>query len=118
MVGRIEAGYKADIALLDLRDAAFTPLNHAPRQLVYSETGRSVRHVVVDGRQVLDGGRAVMIDEAALYDDIERLMPALLGDLDAVRVRNRRLMPYVEEAHRRTLAVDVDLNRFAPGDPA
>lgn len=118
VVGRIEAGYKADIALLDLRDAAFTPLNHAPRQLVYSETGRSVRHVVVDGRQVLDGGRAVMIDEAALYDDIERLMPALLGDLDAVRVRNRRLMPYVEEAHRRTLAVDVDLNRFAPGDPA
>ena len=117
-VGRLEAGFKADVTLLDLRDAAFTPLNHAPRQLVYSETGRSVRHVVVDGRLVLENGRAATIDEAGLYDDIERLMPALMKDLEAIRLRNQRLLPYVEEAHRRTLALDVGLNRFAPGDPA
>jgi guanine deaminase len=118
VVGRLEAGYKADIALLDLRDAALSPLNHAPRQLVYSETGRSVRHVLVDGRLVLENGRAATIDEPALYDDIERLMPSLLKDLEAIRKRNQQLLPYVEEAHRRTLALDVALNRFAPGDPA
>jgi hypothetical protein len=44
-------------------------------------------------------------------------MPVLLKDLDSIRVRNRRLLPYVEEAHRRTLALDVGLDRFAPGDP-
>jgi guanine deaminase len=116
-VGRIEAGRKADIALLDLRDSAFLPLNDATRQLVYSETGRAVRHVIVDGRLVLEDGRATGIDEGALHDEIERLMPVLLKDLDSIRVRNRRLLPYVEEAHRRTLALDVGLDRFAPGDP-
>ena len=116
-LGRIEAGRKADIVLLDLHDPAFMPLNDALRQLVYSETGRAVRHVLVDGRLVLEHGRATLVDEAALYEEIERLMPTLLADLAAVRRRNEKLLPYVEEAHRRTLAVDVGLERFAPGDP-
>jgi 5-methylthioadenosine/S-adenosylhomocysteine deaminase len=117
-VGRLQAGYKADIVLLDLHEPAFMPLNDAVRQLVYSETGRAVRHVLVDGRPVLENGRATGIDEQSLYEEIERLVPALMQDLQALRVRNERLLPYVEEAHRRTLAVDVGLNRFAPGDPA
>lgn len=117
-LGRIAAGRKADITLLSLRDPAFAPLNDAVRQLVYTEPGRSVRHVIVDGRLLIDNGRATMVDEDALYADVERLMPALLRDLEAIRKRNERLMPYVEEAHRRALALDVGLNRFMPGDPS
>ena len=116
-LGRIEAGRKADIVLLDLHEPGFAPLNDAVRQLVYSETGRAVRHVLVDGELVLENGRAARLDEAALYGELERLMPALRRDLAAIVRRNQKLLPYVEEAHRRTLALDVGLERFAPGDP-
>jgi hypothetical protein len=58
------------------------------------------------------------IDEDALYAEIEDLMPVLEKDLAAIRARNETLMPYVAEAHRRTLEVDVGLNRFVAGDPA
>ena len=116
-VGRIAPGYKADITLLELRDPAFVPLNDAVRQLVYSEPGRAVRHVIVDGRLLIENGRATMLDEDALYAEIERLMPALLEDLAAIRKRNARLMPFVEEANRRTRALDVGLDRFVPENP-
>src|SRR5207249_662464 len=111
-LGRIAPGRKADITLLSLRDPAFAPLNDAVRQLVYTEPGRSVRHVIVDGRLAIENGRATLLDEDALYGDVERLMPALMRELEAIRKRNERLMPYVEEAHRRTLALDVGLDRY------
>jgi cytosine/adenosine deaminase-related metal-dependent hydrolase len=111
-IGRIAPGRKADITLLSLRDPAFAPLNDAVRQLVYTEPGRSVRHVIVDGRLVIENGRAAMLDEDTLYADIERLMPALLRDLEAIRKRNEPLMPYVEEANRRTLALDLGVDRY------
>jgi 5-methylthioadenosine/S-adenosylhomocysteine deaminase len=111
-IGRIAPGRKADITLLSLRDPAFTPLNDAVRQLVYTEPGRSVRHVIVDGRVVIENGRATMLDEDDLYQDIERLMPALMHDLEAIRKRNEALMPYVLEANRRTMALDLGMDRF------
>ena len=111
-IGRIAPGRKADITLLSLRDPAFTPLNDAIRQLVYTEPGRSVRHVIVDGRVVIENGRATMLDEDDLYQEIERLMPALMRDPEAIRKRNERLMPYVLEANRRTMALDLGMDRF------
>ena len=111
-IGRIEPGRKADITLLTLRDPAFVPLNEAVRQLVYTEPGRSVRHVIVDGRVVLENGRATTLDEDALYAEVERLMPALRRELEAIRSRNERLLPYVAQAHARTAALELGLDRY------
>jgi len=111
-IGRIEPGRKADITLLTLRDPAFVPLNEAVRQLVYTEPGRSVRHVIVDGRVVLENGRATTVDEEALYAEVERLMPALRRELEAIRSRNERLLPYVAQAHARTAALELGLDRY------
>jgi cytosine/adenosine deaminase-related metal-dependent hydrolase len=116
-VGRLAAGYKADITLLDLTDPAFLPLNDATRQLVYSECSRAVRHVVVDGKVVLRDGRCTTVDEQALFGELESLMPRLQEDLAAVRTRAAKYLPYVEEAHRRALATDVGLDRLLPGVP-
>lgn len=116
-VGRIAPGYKADLVLFSLADPAFVPLNDAVRQLVLTEPGRSIRTVVVDGRVVLENGRCASIDEDALYAEIERLMPVLERDLAQVREHNAALMPYIAEAHRRTLALDVGLDRFVAGTP-
>ena len=52
-VGDIQPGMIADLALIDLTDLAYLPLNSVARQLVFSETGRGVQTVLVDGRVVL-----------------------------------------------------------------
>jgi cytosine/adenosine deaminase-related metal-dependent hydrolase len=116
-VGRIAPGMRADITLVTLDDPSFVPLNDAVRQLVFTEPGRGVRTVIVDGRVVIDQGRCTTVDEAALYAEIEDLMPALERDLEAVRARNAPLAPYIAEAHGRIVAADVGLDRFVAGPP-
>jgi 5-methylthioadenosine/S-adenosylhomocysteine deaminase len=116
-VGRIEPGRKADITLLDLTDPAFMPLNDATRQLVYSECARAVRHVLVDGKVVVRDGRCTTVDEQALFEEVEALLPTLHQELAAVRSRAAKYLPYVEEAHRRGVAADVGLDRYLPGAP-
>ena len=55
-LGAIKPGYKADLVLIDLNDVAYLPYNSAARQLVYTETGRGVDSVMVDGRVVVGTG--------------------------------------------------------------
>ena len=52
-LGAIRPGYKADLVLVDLNDVAYLPFNSAARQLVYTEAGRGVESVIVDGRVVI-----------------------------------------------------------------
>ena len=52
-VGDVRPGMLADLALIDLADLAYLPFNSAARQLVFSETGRGVHTVLVDGQTVL-----------------------------------------------------------------
>jgi hypothetical protein len=42
-------------------------------------------------------------------------MPKLLADLGEIRKRNERLLPYVEQAHQRTMALDLGVDRFRIG---
>lgn len=65
-LGTIRVGSKADLALYDLDDPVWVPLNDPAQQLVFGERGGAVRTVIVDGRLVLRDGRAVSIDEAAV----------------------------------------------------
>lgn len=111
-VGRIAPGFRADFTLLDLSDPALQPLNDPIRQLVYSECGRAVKTVIVDGDVVIDHGRSVKIDEQALFETVARLMPGLRRDLGAVLERNREITPYLRKAHQLTLREDVGINRL------
>ena len=65
-LGAIEVGRRADIVLLDLMDPSFPALNSAVRQLVYTEAGRGVRMVIVEGGGVvvIEDGRSTLLDEA------------------------------------------------------
>ena len=64
--GEVRPGMLADLALIDLADLAYLPFNSAARQLVFSETGRGVRTVMVDGRIVLSDGKLTTLDEARI----------------------------------------------------
>ena len=84
-IGAIEPGMLDDIIALDLNDPAFRPLNSVARQVVYSETGRAVRHVWVDGRHVVANGATTRVDEARLVEDMAAVMPGVTKQLDKLR---------------------------------
>lgn len=62
-LGSLKVGKKADVVLLDFRRAHLTPAFNPVGTLVHLAHGRDVSHVIVDGRVVVDEGRAVFVDE-------------------------------------------------------
>jgi 5-methylthioadenosine/S-adenosylhomocysteine deaminase len=73
-LGAVRPGYKADLVLIDLNDVAYLPYNSAARQLVYTESGRGVESVMVDGRMVVRNRVVKSIDEDALRREVVSLM--------------------------------------------
>ncbi len=66
-LGRLAPGAKADILLIDL-DHAGAPMYADPiKALVDAGSGRDVHTVIVDGKVLVEGGRATRVDEDAVY---------------------------------------------------
>lgn len=62
-LGRLQPGAKADLVLYDLSAPWWVPLNDPLQQLVFGERGGSVHTVIVAGEILVEGGRALTIDE-------------------------------------------------------
>ena len=65
-IGRIAPGFKADIVFLDLSAINWIPCNDPTNQLVHTEDGSSVKHVMIGGRMVVRDGVPVNVDMANL----------------------------------------------------
>ena len=116
-LGVLAPGACADIALLDLTSAAFTPLNDLERQLVYCEDGSSVRHVVVDGEIVLRDRLFTKVDAPALRAEARALVEAGAGRWESLKHEAARLEPHYRAMLARAQARPVELRRrLAPGD--
>jgi 5-methylthioadenosine/S-adenosylhomocysteine deaminase len=113
-LGAIEAGRRADLVLLDVDTPGFVPLNDPVRQLVYCETGSSVRTVIVHGQVVVDEGRLTTLDLAALCEEGGELARRAVADNRAAREQYERLRPAFEAMHRRAVAVDLGFDAFPP----
>ena len=113
-LGAIRPGFKADLVLIDLKDVAYLPYNSAARQLVYTESGRSVETVIVDGKIVVKDRKTLTIDEEALRREVTDLMRSFNADFDKVLESRKRALPYMLEAHRRAWQPDIGMNRFIP----
>jgi 5-methylthioadenosine/S-adenosylhomocysteine deaminase len=69
VTGAIEPGRRADLVVHG-GGPNWTPPGHDPvLQLVWGSDGRSVRHVVIDGRVVVRDGRCTTVDVEALAAD-------------------------------------------------
>ncbi len=116
-LGVLRPGALADIALLDLDRWAFTPCNDLRRQLVYSEDGSSVRHVLVNGELVVRDGRHQRIDAAAIRAEIRALLPAIRSQWAATHAAAERLWPYyaamLDKAHAQPSGL---VRRLVAGD--
>lgn len=107
-VGVLEPGAAADIALLDLDDNAFLPLHDLPRQLVFANAGRAVRHTIVAGEIVVRDGRVTTLDEASIRAELRAMEPRLRESVAALRRSASRLEPYYRDMYLRSRAVPLD----------
>jgi cytosine/adenosine deaminase-related metal-dependent hydrolase len=86
-LGRLQAGYRADIVLYDLDTPTWTPLNDPVQQMVFAETGSSVHTVIVDGNVVVEAGRVTAFDSRAIIAEAKPM-------LRAIRERNKDLYSF------------------------
>ena len=100
-IGRLAPGYKADIVFVDLGHVNWIPLNDPTNQLVHTEDGGAVLHVMIGGRMIVRDRRLTTVDLAALARDVE-----------AARERLARLNAPGKELYERLAAV---VGRFCPG---
>ena len=112
-VGALAPGYHADIALLDLNEIAFTPLNDVCRQLVYCENGSSVRMTMVAGRILVRDGRVCSVDEEGIKEEAREFARAHAHDQAVSQKTAAGLEPYYREMYLRAAATDVGMNRWA-----
>jgi len=77
-LGRITAGSRADLTLVDLDNARCMPVHRADSALVYNASGPDVHTVIVDGRILLDAGQVTVLDEAALLEECRQAARDLL----------------------------------------
>jgi 5-methylthioadenosine/S-adenosylhomocysteine deaminase len=76
--GSLEVGKRADLFVFDPRHAKSMPVHDPVSTLVYSSGQVNVRTTVVGGRAVLDDGRIVGVDEAAILREAQTLAEELV----------------------------------------
>ncbi len=112
-IGTLTPGAQADLILVDLNTLAFTPLNDIRRQLVYAETGSSVRLTMVAGEVVCRDGRLTTVDEEALKAEARAIMAAHREDLAEASRDADRLHPFYRAMYLKAAGVDVGMERWA-----
>ncbi len=76
-IGSLEPGKAADVIALAMDGLHLEPWHDIPAALVYSAKGRDVRHVWVDGRQLVRDRRPTHVDVSALREEIARIVRRL-----------------------------------------
>lgn len=81
--GRLAAGYRADLVLVDVDNPRMQPLVHrddysnVAANLVYAATGQDVTDVMIGGRWVVRDRRLLTADAGAVWNDLSRAAAAL-----------------------------------------
>ena len=71
-LGRLTAGARADLVVVDTAHPLMRPLRDPLRHLIYVAGERAIREVFVDGRQVVRDGEVATLDRAAALDPVDR----------------------------------------------
>ncbi|MDO4304566.1 MAG: amidohydrolase [Bacillota bacterium] len=73
-IGSLEAGKKADIAILNLNTPSLTPRNNLLAGLSYSANGSEVETVIIDGQIIMENRRILTLDEELVYGKINEII--------------------------------------------
>lgn len=111
-IGSVEVGKKADLILLDRDAHAFTPLNDVTKQIVYSETGRSVDAVIVDGQVVVEDKLITTFDERSVLEEAQIIGNARRSDWGQFAQDRSEMREYAEEVFWHSVRKDIGINRY------
>jgi 5-methylthioadenosine/S-adenosylhomocysteine deaminase len=81
LVGSLEAGKRADIVLIDVRQPELTPMYDVYSHLVYAIKGAHVKTVLVDGRVILRDRKMLTLDESAVMAKAREIQKRILESL-------------------------------------
>jgi len=110
-IGEVREGKRADLVLLDLKDYAYQPLNSAARQLVFSETGRAVDTVIIDGQIVFRDGRHLLVNEDLFRQELAELMIEVERDYRQLVERQSSSIQHVTKADKQLRSQTPELSR-------
>lgn len=72
-IGRLCAGAKADIVIVDTNNVDMFPLRDPIKALIYSGSSQNIHTVIIDGNTVVENGRFIGIDEEEICKDIQEI---------------------------------------------
>jgi cytosine/adenosine deaminase-related metal-dependent hydrolase len=110
-LGRIEAGRRADLVLLDLDAIPFTPLNEPLHQTVFGSTTLAVDSTMIGGRWVVRNGKITGIDEAAILAEVRVLGAELLARHDEAFQAGEALLASLRAGWLDAMRTDVGVER-------
>ena len=70
-IGRLAVGAKADIIVVDLLQVHYGAVHDPIKALVECGSGRDVETIIVDGQILVEHGKAVRFDEAAMLREVQ-----------------------------------------------
>ena len=112
-LGRIAAGYRADLVLLRPGELRLGPKEQIANQLVYAELGRSVETVIIDGEVVMTGRRVATVDAVALHEGAQHLVERVWSTLPARAARFAEVAPTLERLEQKVHALPIGFTRGA-----
>lgn len=78
-IGKIEAGYQADLTIFDMNQIAWTPRHDLISLLVYAANSSHVDTVMVAGKILMENRQLTTIDEERVRFETERTIKRLLN---------------------------------------
>lgn len=76
-IGSLEAGKKADFAIINPNSANMLPLHDPAANLVNAMQAHNVESVMVDGRWLMRDHKILTVDEAAIFEEAKRHAAAI-----------------------------------------
>ena len=80
LIGSIEVGKKADIAVIDTRRIRYIPVRDPYTAITYCSSGSDVRDVIVDGKIIVRDGELQTMDPQKIIEDLEGAVQELFAE--------------------------------------
>ncbi len=90
-IGRLAAGCRADVVLVDVRHPMMRPGRDPVRSLIYAAGDRAIRRVYVDGAMVVDAGQVLTMDYPAAAEALHEAQKRVIDRVPGVDWNHRHV---------------------------
>jgi 5-methylthioadenosine/S-adenosylhomocysteine deaminase len=80
-IGSLEAGKRADIVIVDLDNFNQIPMYNIFSHLVYATKANDVRHVIIEGRLIMQDRRLLTLDEKVIKAETVAFQKQIVSSL-------------------------------------